>query len=239
MASFATALGGGERRSGVHRPDGRRAAPLYRTGRFSTRAALIYLSRAASIRGDCGRQSRPITRRRVSLSGAQKLQLGALLTSCRETLMTPYRVFARRPRRGLITRRGEECPHPPCRLFTVRLTRRGLLLSKRYFRFWRGHCRRDTKVFAADRWSTRDAPSLRDQDRCRLEYAQMWPSASARAAARSAPSSSAIAFPVDAATRTNSRYPCVCDATDRLVVVGVHTPGRLGAQAARAVGRRP
>ena len=51
--------------------------------------------------------------------------------------------------------------------------------------------------------------------RCRLEYAQMWPSASARAAARSAPSSSAIAFPVDAATRTNSRYPSVSDATLR------------------------
>jgi len=48
-------------------------------------------------------------------------------------------------------------------------------------------------IFAADRWSTRDAPSLRNHDRCRLEYARMWPSASARAAARSAPSSSAIA----------------------------------------------
>src|SRR5271165_3576612 len=71
------------------------------------------------------------------------------------------------------------------------------------------HCRRDAMIFAADRWSTRDAPSLRNHDRCRLEYAQMWPRASARAAARSAPSSSAIALPVDAATRTNSRYPCV------------------------------
>jgi len=48
-------------------------------------------------------------------------------------------------------------------------------------------------TFIADRWSTRDAPSLRNHDRCRLEYARMWPSASARAAARSAPSSSAIA----------------------------------------------
>jgi hypothetical protein len=37
----------------------------------------------------------------------------------------------------------------------------------------------------------------------------MWPSASARAAARPTPWSSAIAFPADAATRTNPRYPCV------------------------------
>lgn len=66
-------------------------------------------------------------------------------------------------------------------------------------------------IFTADRWSTCDASSLRNQDRCRLEYAQMWPSASARAAARSVLSSSAIAVPVDAATRTNLRYPCVCD----------------------------
>jgi hypothetical protein len=35
-------------------------------------------------------------------------------------------------------------------------------------------------VLTADRWSSRDAPSLRNHDRCRLEYAQMWPSASAR-----------------------------------------------------------
>ena len=75
-------------------------------------------------------------------------------------------------------------------------------------------------VFTADRWSTRDAPSLRNHDRCRLEYARMWPSASARAAARSAPSSSAIAFPVDAARRMNSRYPCVCDATLRRRLAG-------------------
>src|SRR6516165_2844495 len=77
----------------------------------------------------------------------------------------------------------------------------------------RRHRRRDAMVFAADRWSTRDAPSLWNHDRCRLEYAQIWPSASARAVARSAPPSSATAFPVDAATWTNSRYPCVCDAT--------------------------
>jgi hypothetical protein len=118
-------------------------------------------------------------------------------------------------------------PRPDRRLFTVRVTGRGLLLSKRYFRFWRGHCRRDTMICTADRWPTRDAPSLRNHDRCRLEYVQMWPSASARAAARSAPSSSAIAFPVDAATRTNSRYPCVCDATLR------RRPGRRACSTSR------
>ena len=80
------------------------------------------------------------------------------------------------------------------RLLTVRVIDRGSVLSKRYFQFWRGHCRRDTMVFTADRRSIRDAPSLRNHDCCRLEYAQMRPSASARAGARSALSSSAIAF---------------------------------------------
>jgi hypothetical protein len=83
MASIVTAPRGGKRRSGVHRPDGRQAAPL------SARAALIYLSRAASIRGDRGRQSRPVTRRRVSLSGAQKLQFGRASNVLPEPLTAP------------------------------------------------------------------------------------------------------------------------------------------------------
>lgn len=60
---FTGPMGGGLRRSSAR-------------GRSSTRAALIYPARAASIRGDRGRQSRPVTTRRVSLSGAQKLQFG-------------------------------------------------------------------------------------------------------------------------------------------------------------------
>ena len=110
-------------------------------------------------------------------------------------------------------------------------------MSKWYFRFWRGHCRRDTMVFAADRWSTRDAPSLRSQDRCRLEYAQMWLSASARAAARPAPSMSSIAFPVDAAARTNSRYPCVSSAMFRPRPAG--EPARRAGTGGRALRSRP
>ena len=42
----------------------------------------------------------------------------------------------------------------PARLFTVRVTGHGWLLSKRYFRFLGGHGRRDTMIYTADRWST-------------------------------------------------------------------------------------
>ena len=40
----------------------------------------------------------------------------------------------------------------------------------------------------------------------------MRPSAPARVAAEPVPLSAAIVFPVDAATRTNSRYPCISSA---------------------------
>ena len=44
---------------------------------------------------------------------------------------------------------------------------------------------------------------FRNHDLCRLEYAQMWPSASAQAAVRSAPSSYVIAFPVEVAMQVS------------------------------------
>ena len=40
---------------------------------------------------------------------------------------------------------------PDRRLLIVRVIDRGSLLTKRYFQFWRGHCRHGTTVFTADR----------------------------------------------------------------------------------------